>query len=66
MEIKFGIELEDYDEVTDRLSDLRMKFVINVQTPANNKATVRLFVDTYKDMANAFYVTMMFAMLRDE
>lgn len=66
MELKFGIEMEDADEVRERLIDLKAKFVINSKIPANRSYTVTLFVDTYKDCIIAFYVAVMFALLRDE
>lgn len=66
MELRFGIDMEDADEVRERLSDLQMKFVINSKIPAHRSYTVTLYIDTYKDCIKAFYVVVMFAMLRDE
>lgn len=66
MEIRFGISGDDYDETIDRLSDLSLCYEVLQSVPARNHFVIRVFVSTYKEMALANYVVMLFAMLRDE
>lgn len=66
MEIRFGIDFDDVDEVSDRLIDLSVLFSIKTDDPMKRTSIVTVHVDTYKELVKAFYVCIMFAMLRDE
>lgn len=66
MEMKFCIEAEDYDEVIDRLADFRIRLIAASQVPARNAYRITLYINTYKEMMLAVYVSMLFALLKDE
>lgn len=66
MEIKFGIDLDDIDEVSERLVDLSILFSIRTGDTTHRTSVVTLHVDTYKELVKAFYVCVLFALLRDE
>lgn len=66
MVLRFSVHNDDYDETVDRLVDLGIKFKMSTPVIEKDCSIIDLYISTYKEFAMAFYVMVMFAMLRDE